>query len=262
MRGAALVGTAGWSLPRAVQEQFPGEGTHLVRYARVLPVAEINSSFHRPHRASTYAKWAASVPGDFRFSVKLPKVITHELKLVDTAPLLDVFLGECAGLGETLGCLLVQLPPSLAFDAAVAGAFLRLMRERTALPIALEPRHGSWFGDEPAALLVEHRVARVAADPARVPAAALPGSWDGLAYWRLHGSPRTYYSSYDADYLTALAGSLRASAAVRPTWCILDNTASGAAAGNALELLQMLRRAEWSSDDRGDGHMGGHDDGH
>ena len=241
MSAVPLVGTAGWSLPRAVQEHFPGEGTHLVRYARVLPVAEINSSFHRPHRASTYAKWATTVPGDFRFSVKIPKAITHQLKLVDTAPLLDVFLGECAGLGGKLGCLLVQLPPSLAFDAAVSGAFFRLMRERTALPIALEPRHGSWFADEPGALLVEHRVARVAADPARVPAAALPGGWDGLAYWRLHGSPRTYYSSYDADYLTALAGSLRASAALRPTWCIFDNTASGAAAANALELVRMPR---------------------
>lgn len=238
-RAAPLLGTAGWSLPRAVQEEFPGEGTHLVRYARVLPVAEINSSFHRPHRASTYAKWAAAVPEDFRFSVKIPKAITHQQKLVGTAPSLDVFLSECAGLGGKLGCLLVQLPPSLAFDAAVAGAFFRLMRERTALPIALEPRHGSWFGDEPAALLVEHRVARVAADPARVPAAALPGGWQGLAYWRLHGSPRTYYSSYDTDYLTALAGSLRASAAERPTWCIFDNTASGAAAANALELLRL-----------------------
>ena len=241
MGDVPLVGTAGWTLPRAVQDDFEGEGTHLVRYARVLPVAEINSSFHRPHRTSTYAKWAACVPDAFRFSVKVPKAITHQQKLVDTAALLDVFLSECAGLGTKLGCLLVQLPPSLAFDGAVASAFFSLMRGRTSLPIALEPRHESWFDDEPASLLVEHRVARVAADPPRVPAAALPGGWDGLSYWRLHGSPRTYYSSYDGGYLTALADSLRASAALRPTWCIFDNTASGAAAGNALELAQMLR---------------------
>lgn len=241
MSAAPLVGTAGWSLPRAVQEEFAGEGTHLVRYARVLPVAEINSSFHRPHRASTYAKWAAAVPDSFRFSVKVPKTITHQRKLVDTAALLDIFLAECTGLGAKVGCLLVQLPPSLAFDAAVADAFCGLMRERTPLPVAVEPRHESWFGDEPAALLVEHRVARVAADPARVPAAGERGGWDGLAYWRLHGSPRTYFSSYDADYLALLAESLRASAALRPTWCIFDNTASGAAAADALQLVRMLR---------------------
>lgn len=241
MSAAPLVGTAGWSLPRAVQEDFAGEGTHLVRYARVLPVAEINSSFHRPHRASTYAKWAAAVPDYFRFSVKVPKTITHQRKLVDTAALLDIFLAECAGLGAKVGCLLVQLPPSLAFDAAVASTFFRLMRERVTLPIALEPRHESWFGDEPAALLVERRVTRVAADPARVPAAGERGGWDRLAYWRLHGSPRTYFSSYDADYLALLGESLRASAALRPTWCIFDNTASGAAAADALQLVRMLR---------------------
>lgn len=239
-RAAPLVGTAGWTLPRAVQERFEGEGTHLARYGRVLPVAEINSSFHRPHRPSTYAKWASTVPAGFRFSIKLPKTITHQQKLVNSAGALDVFLAEAAGLGETLGCLLVQLPPSLAFDAAVAESFLALMRARTRSPVALEPRHQSWFGGEATALLVERQVARVAADPARVPAAALPGGWDGLAYWRLHGSPRTYYSSYDDTYLSTLADTLRASAIVRPTWCIFDNTASGAAAADALRLVRTL----------------------
>lgn len=238
--GGPLVGTAGWSLPRAVQEEFGGGGTHLVRYARVFHAAEINSSFHRPHRTSTWAKWAASVPDDFRFSVKLPKSITHGQKLVGVEALLDAFLAECAGLGGKLGCHLVQLPPSFAFDAVVAHGFFALMRSRVALPIALEPRHASWFTDEASALLVAHRIARVAADPARVPDAALPGGWDGLAYWRLHGSPRTYYSAYDSQSLTALAGSLRTSAAARPTWCIFDNTASGAAAGNALDLVRLL----------------------
>src|SRR5215207_5123302 len=102
MSTAPLVGTAGWSLPRAVQELVEGHGTHLMRYARAFPVAEINSSFHRPHRRSTYAKWAASVPENFRFSLKLPKTITHQQKLVDTAALLDAFLGESAGLGAKL----------------------------------------------------------------------------------------------------------------------------------------------------------------
>lgn len=245
-----LVGTAGWSIPRAVQQEFEGAGTHLVRYARVFHAAEINSSFHRPHRPSTYAKWAASVPEDFRFSVKLPKSITHVQKLRSVEAQLDTFLAECSGLGEKLGCHLVQLPPSLAFDAVVAHAFFALMRSRVALPVALEPRHGSWFTSEAAALLVDHRIARVAADPARVPEAALPGGWDGLAYWRLHGSPRTYYSSYGSEYLAALAGSLRTSAAARPTWCIFDNTASGAAAGNALDLVRLLGASRGSRAER------------
>ena len=98
MSGSLLVGTAGWSLPVAVQAAFPGEGTHLQRYARRFPVAEINSSFYRPHRPATYARWAALVPDGFRFAVKIPKSITHERKLVASTDLLDAFLAEAGAL--------------------------------------------------------------------------------------------------------------------------------------------------------------------
>ena len=77
MSGNLFIGTAGWSIPRQVAPHFPGEGTHLHRYARVLHCVEINSSFHRPHAAATYARWAASAPAEFRFSVKIPRAITH-----------------------------------------------------------------------------------------------------------------------------------------------------------------------------------------
>lgn len=235
------VGTAGWTLPRAEQEHFPDAGTHLQRYAGRFAAAEINSSFYRPHRPTTYARWAESVPPGFLFSVKLPKAITHQQKLRDAEPLLDGFLAETAGLGERLGCLLVQLPPSLQFDPAVADAFLSALRARSPLAVACEPRHPSWFGGEAAELLARHQVARVAADPARVPAAAEPGGWPGLVYYRLHGSPRIYYSPYEADYLNALAARLRDEAAAgRQVWCIFDNTASGAATADALALVRRL----------------------
>src|SRR4051794_31096467 len=110
------IGCAGWSLPRAVLERFPREGSHLQRYAARLNCTEINSSFYRPHQRSTYARWCESVPEDFRFAVKLPRAITHDARLRGVAKQLDTFLGQASGLGDKLGCLLVQLPPSLAFD--------------------------------------------------------------------------------------------------------------------------------------------------
>ncbi|MFP5285145.1 MAG: DUF72 domain-containing protein, partial [Thermoanaerobaculia bacterium] len=70
-----LIGCAGWSLPRSERDHFPGTGSLLERYASRFPAVEINSSFHRPHRTSTYARWSASVPAGFRFSVKVPKTI-------------------------------------------------------------------------------------------------------------------------------------------------------------------------------------------
>ena len=236
-----LVGCAGWSLPRAVQDAFgPGE-SHLARYATRFPVTEINSSFHRPHRRSLYEKWAASVPEGFRFCAKLPKTITHERRLVDCEDLLEVFLDEAGGLGGKLACLLVQLPPSYAFDADVAGDFLRVLRTRFGGALAVEPRHASWFGSEADALLCDAQVARVLADPVRHASGAWPGGWPQRVYLRLHGTPRMYYSSYEPAVLQALAARLRqAEAGGAEVWCIFDNTASGAAAGDALQLLRLL----------------------
>lgn len=243
MSVAWRVGVAGWSLPRAHQPAFPTEGTHLERYAARLPAAEINSSFYRPHRPSTYERWAASVPRGFRFSVKVPRAITHERRLVDVATPVDEFLGQARSLGDRLGCLLVQLPPSLRFDEAVVAAFLATLRERYPGEVALEPRHRSWFDAAPERLLAEHRVARVAADPAVVAEAAEPGGHRGVAYVRLHGSPRMYYSEYDDAYLDTLADRLRAAAErARVVWCIFDNTAHGHATANALALLARLER--------------------
>ncbi|HYW08000.1 MAG TPA: DUF72 domain-containing protein, partial [Longimicrobium sp.] len=111
----AWIGCAGWSLPRVEQERFPAEGTHLERYAGRFPAVEINSSFYRPHRPATYARWGESVPPSFRFSVKVPKAITHTLRLRAAAEPLAAFLAEAGALEEKLGCLLVQLPPSLHF---------------------------------------------------------------------------------------------------------------------------------------------------
>jgi uncharacterized protein YecE (DUF72 family) len=235
------IGTAGWSIPRAEQRRFPKGESLLARYSQVFPAVEINSTFYRPHRAATFERWAASVPRAFRFSVKIPRAITHDQRLARSAPLLDTFLTEVAPLGARLGCLLVQLPPSLAFEARIARAFFTVLRKRFDRGIAFEPRHASWFGSNVDRLLNDFEVARVAADPSRAAGDDEPGGWRGLAYFRLHGSPRIYYSPYEDDYLASLANKLRDLRRRRiPTWCIFDNTALGAATGNALSFIEEL----------------------
>lgn len=237
------VGCAGWSLPRPMWPEFPADGTHLQRYAARFNAVEINSSFYRPHQTATYARWAASVPDHFRFSVKLPKTITHQQRLADCTGLLDDFLAQAGGLGEKLGCLLVQLPPSLAFDAARVRDFLRLLRERHGGPVALEPRHASWFTAPADPLLDAWQVGRVLADPVVHEAGRLPGGFAGLVYVRLHGSPRMYYSAYDRAVLDALVARLRLAATLdAAVWCIFDNTAEGAAIEDALYTVQGLSR--------------------
>lgn len=238
------MGCAGWSLSREHKPRFPEEGTHLQRYAQRLPAAEINSSFYRPHRTSVYAKWADSVPEGFRFAVKVPKAITHVGRLVEAEAALDTFVAEAAGLGEKLGCLLVQLPPSLALNADTANRFFGALRERTRVDVACEPRHRTWFDADADALLVSHAVARVAADPLVGTTETGPGGFPEVRYHRLHGSPKVYYSNYDDAQLDALAVRLRQDVADGArVWCIFDNTAEGAATFNALDVMVRLGRS-------------------
>ncbi|MFL5599647.1 MAG: DUF72 domain-containing protein [Gemmatimonadaceae bacterium] len=235
------LGCAGWSIRREHSERFARVGTHLERYATLFNCVEINSCFYRPHRLSTYERWAASVPDDFRFSVKLPKAITHEARLVGVESSLDQFLNETAGLGAKRGPVLVQLPPSFAFEPVTTDSFFDQLRGRFDGDVVFEPRHPTWFTDEVETQLQKHRVARVAADPALVPAAAQPGGYGQIAYWRLHGSPRVYYSAYSADTLESMARAIAESAARGiSTWCIFDNTALGAATTDALMVKSRL----------------------
>jgi uncharacterized protein YecE (DUF72 family) len=237
----ARIGTAGWSIPRDLAEGFPEAGSGLQRYAARLGVAEINSTFHRPHRPATYERWASEAPDGFRFSVKMRRTITHDQRLAGTEALVEAFLAELAGLGDKAAVLLVQLPPSLQFEAAVARAFFAHLRDRTSLALACEPRHPSWLEQEADALLADMEVARVAADPDKPPGARLPGGWNGLRYFRLHGSPVPYRSSYEEDRLADYARQIAAELALgRPVWCIFDNTASSAATGNAIRLGELL----------------------
>ncbi|WP_240741697.1 DUF72 domain-containing protein [Deinococcus sp. KSM4-11] len=212
----------------------------LERYSTRFPAVEINSSFSRPHQRRTYERWAHSVPPGFRFSVKVPKAVTHTARLRESSDLLRPFLAQVEGLGATLGCLLVQLPPSLAFDAAVASAFFEELRQLTSTAVACEPRHSSWFTPQVDALLAGYHVGRVAADPAAVPDAAEPGGFAQTVYYRWHGSPRTYYSRYAREALQRLARAMHAAPAGHDLWVIFDNTAAGAALENAFELQALL----------------------
>jgi uncharacterized protein YecE (DUF72 family) len=240
-RNVIRIGTAGWAIPRAMSRDFPTEGSGLSRYASVFNAAEINSTYRRSHQTKTYERWRETVPEQFRFSVKTPKALTHDARLVDCSEGVKEFLKEVSQLAPKLGPMLLQLPPSFAFDAAIVGPFCRMLAQGEQFRIACEPRHASWFNADVDRWLSARRIARVAADPSPHPGASAPGGWRGLSYYRLHGSPRVYYSSYGIEALDALRDRLESDDADE-RWCIFDNTASGAAAANAFTLLQLLAK--------------------
>lgn len=238
------IGVAGWALPgpayapRLSLERFGDEGSHLERYARVYPAVEINSTFYRMHEPKTFARWAKSVPPGFRFSVKLAKEITHKLRLAAAREPLSRFFDPVRSLDASMGPLLIQLPPSLAFEARRAAAFFRALRAEHDGAAVLEARHESWFEPPASRLLGKHAIHRVIADPARAPIE--PGPGDELVYYRLHGSPRAYYSAYSSAFLDDLAAKIAVLRERAEVWCIFDNTAAGFAQGDAPGLIDRL----------------------
>jgi uncharacterized protein YecE (DUF72 family) len=240
-----FVGTAGWSVPKHHQALFPlpaadAKLSHLERYASRLHCVEVNSTFYRPPRRTTCERWAAMTPANFFFAVKAPKAITHTAKLVNTGNALLEFFESVRGLGDKLGPVLVQLPPKLPFDEGVAQEFFTTLRGLHSGAVALEPRHPSWFSLPVDQFLRGFEVARVAADPPKgSELAAQPGGWSELSYWRLHGTPRTYFSNYDERWLQLFAKRhhlLETDSSLKETWVIFDNTALGHATANAAWL--------------------------
>lgn len=238
---ATFVGVAGWSIPSRYQDELPGAGSHLQRYAQRLKAVEINSSFHRHHRTQTYARWAESVPTGFRFSVKTPRALTHDQGLVADPDVLDRFMDEVGGLEKKLAVLLVQLPPKLEFESKAATRFFKQIKKRSDARIACEPRHPTWSTKQATTLLVEHGITRVAADPPLWPGADEPGGDSSWVYFRWHGQPRKYYSDYGEQCLAKLEKRLQATR-VKEAWAIFDNTAYGFALSNALAVADALKR--------------------
>jgi uncharacterized protein YecE (DUF72 family) len=155
---------------------------------------------------------------------------------------------QTAGLGSKRGPILIQLPPSLEYASRLAKVFFAMLREEYDGAVVCEPRHASWFEPEAEAVLTAHRIGRVATDPTRIQVARVAGGWMGdarksgnaVAYYRLHGSPRKYWSRYDEPRLREWATSILELSRRAHVWCIFDNTASGAALANALEMRAMI----------------------
>jgi uncharacterized protein YecE (DUF72 family) len=234
------VGLAGWSNPPAKRFERNPDQTHLSYYAAHFSCVEINSSFYRPHQRATYARWRDETPAPFRFSVKMPRSVTHESHLKRCAAEVSRFYEDIAELRPKLAVVLVQLPPSLEFNGRTVRSFFSIVPRLRGTKVVCEPRHPSWFCGAAENALREAGVSRVAADPARCPGAEAPGGLRRFAYFRWHGAPRLYYSKYSEAQLAAFAAAVTRTNAIE-SWCVFDNTARHAAWDDALQFMAALR---------------------
>lgn len=239
--GPVRLGTAGWANPPAHRQARSSAASHLQHYARHFNAVEINSSFYRPHRRETYQRWAAETGRGFRFSVKIPKAISHDAALRVAPTDVDDFIAAVRGLGTKLGVLLLQLPGQLEWQPRIARRFLATLTDRIEVPLVCEPRHPSWSGAAAQRAFREFGVSLVCADPVRIPGHRRLG---GITrYYRLHGSPRMYWSAYSDSELHGLAQRIAGEREATAVWCIFDNTAAGAAWTDAQALRAKMVQA-------------------
>ena len=237
------IGTSGWSYKSWHGDFYPADLSRkdeLGYLARVLTSTEINATFYRLQKESSFQRWYAATPPEHVFAVKGSRYITHLLRLRDAGPALEKFFGSgVLELKEKLGVLLWQLPATLAFDAELVGGFLE------ALPgghrHAFEPRHASWASEEADQLLTAYGVATVYSDsPRKWP--VVDRDTADFRYVRLHGHSELYASRYSERSLDRWAERCRAwTAAGQDVHVYFDNDARGHAPHDALRLLDRVQ---------------------
>ena len=209
------------------------------RYSEEFDTVEINASFYRLPLQSTFEGWQAKAPPDFHYAVKVNRFITHMKKLLDCEAEVDRFIELARPLGEKLGPLLYQLPPSLHKNVDRLEPFLaRLPRD---IEQVVEFRHRSWYEEEVLALLDRHGVGFVCHDLKGL----LSPRWASgrTAYVRFHGTSGRYHGRYSDEALLGWADwCLEQQRAGRSVWCYFNNDIHGHALDDARTLKSMVRQ--------------------
>ena len=233
-----FIGTSGWNYDHWKGSFYPQKlpkNRWLACYSDIFSTVEVNATFYRSMKPSTFEKWRQCTPDGFIWSVKAHRFITHIKRLQDITDSLQTFFASVDLLKEKLGAILFQLPPSLAFDAAICELFCAQLPEGKRY--ALEARHPSWAGKESLALLEKYGIAWCISDTTgRYP--YLEAITADFIYIRLHGSTALYASDYTEEELASWAGKIRTWN--RDTFVYFDNDFMGNAPRNARRLKELL----------------------
>jgi uncharacterized protein YecE (DUF72 family) len=238
-----LLGTSGWDYPEWVGRVYPPRGASdkLRYYASLFPIVEVNSTFYRLPSPSIAASWVHRTPAKFRFAAKFHQSITHDLRLVGTDEELARFLAVLKPIrdaGKFVAALL-QLPPSLPFEAATVRRFYETLPRD--LPVAVEFRERSWLVAEAFALLREFGLGHVIVDGPHLPVALETTAPFAYVRWHGHGSPLWYDYTYSREELVAWVPRVQALAEkVGTIYGFFNNHFRGDAAVNCRALSDEL----------------------
>ncbi len=238
-----LLGTSGWDYPEWVGPVYPNRGAEdkLRYYAGRFPIVEVNSTFYHLPSVGVAASWVRRTPTRFRFAAKFPQTITHEKRLVGAEEELRQFLAVLRPIQEAkkLAAALVQLPPSLQFEAGTVRAFYESLPRD--LPVAVEFRERSWLTPESFALLQEFSLAHVIVDEPLLPVQLEVTAPFAYIRWHGHGAPLWYDYRYSDEALRAWVPRVREVAKSAATiYGFFNNHFRGDAAANCSSLTELL----------------------
>jgi uncharacterized protein YecE (DUF72 family) len=234
------VGTSGFDYRDwrgAFYPRYIRPGDRLAFYAEHFSTVELNVTFYRMPAADAFRGWRDAVPDDFRFAVKASRYLTHIRRLLDPERPVDYLMERARLLGDRLGVVLLQLPPSLGFEPERLDATLRAFGGR--VPVAVELRHRSWFDDATWSILREHDAAFVLADR-RGPITPLVATapW---TYLRMHVGRSTPRPCYGERALRSWVERLETLGPPgRDGWVFFNNDHHACAVRNAAEFEVML----------------------
>lgn len=237
------VGTSGWQYDSWRDVLYPADVPKrrwLERYGETFPTVENNGAFYRLPKPETFAAWRASTPDGFVMAVKMSRYLTHVRRLKDPAEPVSRFLGAVSDLGDRLGPVLLQLPPTLQADPDRLAECLD--RFPSNVRVAVEPRHDSWWTDEVRAVLAAHDSALCWTDVRGLPRTRLwrTAEW---AYLRFHEGAAQPWPRYGDQALRSWVGRLA------DTWdksadvyVYFNNDLGGAAVRDALRFAAIAQK--------------------
>ncbi|MGI0054842.1 MAG: DUF72 domain-containing protein [Thermoplasmata archaeon] len=241
--GSVLLGTSGWDYPEWVGPVYPRRGAEdkLRYYTGRFSIVEVNSTFYHLPSVAVAASWVRRTPSRFRFAAKFPQTITHERRLVGADEELRQFLNVLHPLREAgkFAAALLQLPPSLKFEAGTVRAFYETLPRD--LPVAVEFREASWLVPESFDLLREFHLAYVIVDEPHLPTQLEVTAPFAYVRWHGRGTNLWYDYTYSAEELTAWVPRVREVAEqVDTVYGFFNNHFRGDAVANATHLSELL----------------------
>jgi len=241
MTRIVIIGTSGWWYDHWQGIFYPPtleRKDWFSYYAKFFNTVEINSSFYRLPFKNMVKSWAKRAPGDFKFTLKMWRRITHHRRLKDVEGDLEVFFTRIKPLEKNLGAILYQLPPSLKIDLGLLKEFLEVLPQN--LDQAVEFRDKSWLTSKTFSLLKSYNIAYCVVSMPEFP--ELIEITSKISYIRFHGREILYGSSYSEEELKKWAEQIEnfLKRGVERVYVYFNNDYRAFAVFNALKLKELL----------------------